>query len=145
MGAKERGRIAANDTAMGACSEIVLCSESQSTTDEAKLQRARQRTHDAKSWIRTFPQPWAYVCDYLAMEFAAGHRISMQTAWEDLRAKEWSGTKGERFGLNNDLRPVLARILLREHPEYKGKLEIRRSQSLDAVMGFGGEDGRFEY
>lgn len=137
---------AAAPTGIGTANERNKCangkdlhSRSHCNTEEKRLQAARQRVRDAEAWTTTFPRPWAYIKDFLASEYAAGHRISLQQPFESLRHKEWSGRRGEKFGLNNDLRPVLARMILREHPEYMGKLEIRRSTALDAVMGFGGK------
>lgn len=107
--------------------------QQDSTIDDWKRRRARQRVQDAYAWIQTYPKAFQFVRDYLRNEYDHGRKLSMQMAWERLREKEWSGTKGETFALNNDLRPALSRILLLENPQYKGKLELRRSP-LDALM-----------
>ena len=104
------------------------------TIDDEKRRRARQRIHEAQAWIQVFPQAFQFVNDYLRREYEQGHRLSMQVAWERLREREWTGTEGQTFALNNDLRPVLARIVVLQHPEYKSKLELRKSP-LDALMG----------
>lgn len=104
------------------------------TIDDGRRRRARQRVLEAYAWIQTYPRAFQFVNDYLRREFEQGHRLSMQAAWERLREKEWTGTEGQTFALNNSLRPVLARIILLQHDEYRSKLELRRSP-LDDAMG----------
>jgi hypothetical protein len=118
----------------GTRKERVSAQQDCTIIDDEKRRRARQRIYDAYLWIQTYPRAFQFVNDYLRNEYEQGHRLSMQMAWERLREKERSGTKGEAFALNNDLRPVLSRILLLENPQYRNKMELRRSP-LDSLMG----------
>lgn len=114
-------------------SEMVSAHLNSSIDDESRA-RLLRRIRDANAWCATFEKPFQYVCDRLEEDYRAGRRLSLQIVWEELRRKEWSGRRGESFRLNNDLRPVIARIILLQHPEYKSKLELRNSP-LDSVMG----------
>ena len=120
-------------TAATSESEKVSAHLNSSIDDEGRA-RLLRRIRDAYEWAVTFEKPFQYVCDRLEEDYRAGRRLSLQIVWEELRRKEWSGRRGESFRLNNDLRPVIARIILLQHPEYKSKLELRNSP-LDSVMG----------
>lgn len=111
-----------------------VCAQLNSSIDDESRARLLRRIRDAYEWAVTFEKPFQYVCDRLEEDYRAGRRLSLQIVWEELRRKEWSGRRGESFRLNNSLRPVIARIILQEHPEYEKKLELRRSP-LDALMG----------
>lgn len=105
-----------------------------STIDEDTKTHLLRRIRDGYEWIVTYPRPYEYVCQRLEEDYQAGRRLSLQIVWEELRRKEWSGRRGVSFRLNNSLRPVISRIILMQHPEYRDKLALRRSP-LDVVMG----------
>ena len=108
-------------------------SPNYSDWDDDQLDRARATLHEAEEWIHTFDRPYAYILDRLEEDFNAGRKLSVQVCWEELRHKEWCGRNGESFALNNSLRPAISRIIVREHPEYTEKIELRRS-ALDVVV-----------
>ena len=120
-------------TAATSESEKVSAHLNSSIDDESKA-RLLRRIRDANAWCATYEKPFKYVCDRLEEDFRAGRRLSLQIPWEELRRYEWSGKRGESFRLNNSLRPVIARIILQLHPEYRPQMGLRKSP-LDEVMG----------
>lgn len=114
-------------------SEMVSAHLNSSIDDDSRA-RLLRRIRDANAWCATYEKPFKYVCDRLEEDFRAGRRLSLQIPWEELRRYEWSGKRGESFRLNNSLRPVIARIILQLHPEYRPQMGLRKSP-LDEVMG----------
>lgn len=107
--------------------------EDQPNYSDCQLDRARSVLHEAEEWISTFDRPYAYILDRLEEDYNAGRKLSLQIYWEELRRKEWCGRNGESFRLNNSLRPAISRIIVREHPEFTEKIELRRS-ALDVAI-----------
>lgn len=87
---------------------------------------AMERVRQGYEWISQFPQAWERVQELAADEYEHG-RISMQHIWEEIRMKEWVAADGSDFKLNNNLRSVLVRILVKENPHYRERVEMRCS------------------
>lgn len=111
------------------------CGESTRTRGEAarngekaaRIERAIQLIKQADSWVREHEDVWAFVCRACVAEAEAGRQTSMQWASEMVRRKNFASFKKFGGGINNRYRPVLARRLVREHPECAPFIELRRS------------------
>lgn len=85
--------------------------------------------HYARLWIKENPEPWRHVKALLLQEAKAGRKASIAWAVEEVRKKDYSDIQGKPFKVNNSIRPALARIAVREHPELAPYIEMRRSMS----------------
>ena len=82
----------------------------------------------ADAWIAANRNAWAWM-NHQAAEYAAqGRRFSIGRLAEDCRYEmRLQGVDG--FQLNNDIRAVLARKMLKEHPMWGEFMTIRSSKA----------------
>lgn len=82
----------------------------------------------AKAWIAANRNAWAWMNHQAATYAAQGRRFSIGRLAEDCRY-EMRLRGVDEFRLNNDIRAVLARIMLKEHPEWGDYMSIRSSKA----------------
>lgn len=99
----------------------------ESGEEAARIERALQTVKDADEWTREHADAWDYMCRACIAEARAGRQMSMQWAAELIRRRDFASFKRYGAGINNRLRPVLARRLIREYPECARFIEIRKS------------------
>lgn len=123
------------------------CGESTRTRGEAarngekaaRIERAAEIAHDADEWVEEHPDVWRFATDLCLNEARAKRRVSMQYASEVIRKKDFASFKRYGSGINNRLRPALARRLVREHPEVAPFIELRKS-ALDLIGEVGADE-----
>lgn len=98
----------------------------------ARISRATEIAHDADEWVEAHKDVWRFATDLCLNEARAKRRVSMQYVSEVIRKKDFASFKRYGSGINNRLRPALARRLVREHPEVAPFIELRRS-ALDLI------------
>ena len=85
--------------------------------------------HYARLWIKENPEPWRRMVSLALAESRAERRFSVAWLAEEVRKKDYTNIEGKPFKLNNSIKPALARILIKEHPEVAPYIETRRSMS----------------
>lgn len=82
----------------------------------------------ALQWIKDNPDLWSKFKAYAVHEADQKRRVSVQWLLEDSRKHDYVNQNGEPCKINNTYAPVLARQLLKECPQVKPYLEVRRSR-----------------
>lgn len=82
----------------------------------------------ALQWIKDNPDLWSKFKSYALNEAGHKRRVSVQWLLEDSRKHDYVNRNGEPCKINNTFAPVLARQLLKECPQIKPYLEVRRSR-----------------
>lgn len=82
----------------------------------------------ALQWIKDNPDLWSKFKSYALHEADQKRRVSVQWLLEDSRKHDYVNQNGEPCKINNSIAPVLARELLKECPEVRPYLEVRRSR-----------------
>ena len=82
----------------------------------------------ALQWIKDNPDLWSKFKSYALNEAGHKRRVSVQWLLEDSRKHDYVNQNGEPCKINNTFAPVLARQLLKECPQIKPYLEVRRSR-----------------
>lgn len=82
----------------------------------------------ALQWIKDNPDLWSKFKSYALHEADQKRRVSVQWLLEDSRKHDYVNRNGEPCKINNSIAPVLARELLKECPEVRPYLEVRRSR-----------------
>ena len=104
---------------------------------EERLKRHEERTEPmsaetmyetAKAWIEANPSIWRSVKYVAEARARQGKRVSMKRIIEDLRDSYGVTWQTEAFKLSNSVTSALARFLVRECPEVKGHIQLKRSK-----------------
>ena len=104
---------------------------------EERLKRHEERTEPmsaermyevAESWIKANPNIWRSVKDTACSRARQGKRVSMKRIIEDLRDMYGVTWQTEDFKLTNSVTSALARFLVRECPEVKDQICLKRSK-----------------
>lgn len=104
---------------------------------EERLKRHEERTEPmsaermyevAESWIKANPIIWRSVKDMARSRARQGRRVSMKRIIEDLRDMYGVTWQTEDFKLTNSVTSALARFLVRECPEVKDQICLKRSK-----------------
>jgi len=107
------------------------CAEAaQSGADEyTDKQKANAARKDAKARLfRSLnPDLFAKLEKHALNETAHKRRFSVQRWIEEVRWKDHVNRIGESVKINNDFAPIFARMLVTEHPEVRGFIELRKS------------------
>lgn len=88
---------------------------------------ASESVYFARRWIEENPKAWAHIVDLAKADAKAKRRISISRLTELARATYYPRDESEPFKIDNRLRPGLARILAKEHPEVAPFIEFRRA------------------
>lgn len=113
-------------------------SDTKSRDEAVRIERARELAHEADEWVTAHKDVWRFATDLCLNEARAKRRVSMQYASEVIRKKDFASFKRYGSGINNRLRPALARRLVREHPEVAPFIELRKS-ALDLIGEVGAD------
>lgn len=106
--------------------------DSQSNTDVPKytpeqLDRAESTLNRFYQWREDNPQAWAFAEAIALNKAARGQRVSVRALVEAIRAHDLADVDGRPPKPNNDYAPIVARVLIIEHPEVSPHVERRRS------------------
>ena len=104
----------------------------QSNTDEPKytpeqLDRAESTLNRFYQWREDNPQAWAFAEAIALNKAARGQRVSVRALVEAIRTHDLADVDGRPPKPNNDYAPIVARVLIIEHPEVSPHVERRRS------------------
>lgn len=91
----------------------------------------------AMEWWKDNPDVRAEFTTYALDQAAHERRISVQYLSEIVRAKDRVNRRGDPCKLNNNWRPIIARLLVRQYPQIRPYIELRKS-NYDHLLG-GGE------
>jgi hypothetical protein len=81
----------------------------------------------ALEWIRRNPDIWARFKRHALNEAAHERRVSVQWLLEDVRKFDRVDNAGDVVKVNNSFAPIFARELVRQCPEIRPYIELRRS------------------
>lgn len=101
--------------------------EQRACNDAPNNNTVQVRTR-ALQWIKHNPDLWSKFKAYAVHEADQKRRVSVQWLLEDSRKHDYVNQNGEHCKINNTYAPVLARELLKECPQVKPYLEVRRSR-----------------
>lgn len=87
----------------------------------------------AYEWRNRNSSAWAYMLSLAKKETIAQRKFGVQFLIEEARKKSFATDDGSRFSINNSFAPAFARMLVKEHPEMKPYIELRKSE-LDGVI-----------
>lgn len=104
---------------------------------EERLARHEERTEPmsaermyevAESWIKANPNVWRSVKEMACTRARQGKRVSMKRIIEELRDQSGVMWQTENHKLSNSVTSALARFLVKECPEVKGHICLKRSK-----------------
>lgn len=107
--------------------------------EETARERAERIAKEADAWVSRHGDAWNYIVGMCVTEAEHKRTVSMQLAAEQVRKLDFASFQTPYGNINNKFRAALARRLVREHPEVKPYIELRRS-ALDLLDQ---EEGRF--
>lgn len=84
----------------------------------------RQRALD---WIKRNPDIWLRFKRYATNEASHKRRVSVQWLLEDVRKYDRVDSAGDVVKINNSFAPIFARELVRQCPEIRPYIELRKS------------------
>ena len=84
-------------------------------------------------WDKANPDAWPLIVDEAMREVENKRRFGVRWIMENLRKVERTDRCGEPFHWPNEYAPIIARRLVREHPECKPFISLRKSR-FDALM-----------
>ena len=104
---------------------------------EERLKRHEERTEPmsaevmystAKAFIKENPQVWQSMVNIACSRARQNRRVSMKRIIEDTRDTYGTTWQTENFKLNNSVTACLARFLVKECPEVKSHMLLKRSK-----------------
>lgn len=99
-----------------------------------QLDRAESTLNRFYKWREDNPQAWAFAEAIALNQAARGQRVSVRALVEAIRAHDLADVDGRPPKPNNDYAPIVARVLIIEHPEVSPHMERRRSV-FDVLLG----------
>lgn len=101
-------------------------------TDE-QLERGREKLRNAHAWRLKNPRAWAYLENIALQSAQDGKRVGGQQLVEAVRSHDFTDTEGKATRTNNDYAPIIARLLISDHPHLNAFIE-RRGCVFDVLM-----------
>ena len=95
--------------------------------DEHSIARARRTMNEAEEWRRLNPDRYAWIEGRLLDAAHHGRKMSVRECAERIRWHDFTDIEGRPVRLSNTITGALARMLVRDHPEARGSLILRRS------------------
>ena len=93
---------------------------------DKQMARGRRELHRAAAWRKANDDAYSFG-EHVALELAAaGLPISGRGILEAMRRKSFIDREGNDTTINNNMAPIVARWLAREHPEAAHLIERRR-------------------
>ncbi|MEE8717010.1 MAG: hypothetical protein SOI24_08235 [Coriobacteriales bacterium] len=99
--------------------------ESKSKYSAKQLEHAHRTVNRAQLWKDENPSAWQAMNELALKDARSGKRVSGSGLVEYTRKKEFTDIYGKPTVCNNDLAPVLARLIAKEHPVVARHLETR--------------------
>lgn len=94
---------------------------------EYRRRRGAEIEAMAADWMGSNPDAMRYIERRALEETAAGRRFSVRLLLEEARKRGFSDREGRGTKINNVIAPAVARALIREHPEVRPFVKLRRS------------------
>lgn len=94
---------------------------------EYRRRRGAEIESLAADWMRANPDAVRYIERRALEETEAKRRFSVRLLLEEARKRGFSDREGNRTKINNVIAPAVARALIREHPEVRPFVKLRRS------------------
>lgn len=82
----------------------------------------------AVEWRNANPEAWTYLVGMAKVYADRRQRFSMERLFQTARYDMGTNGHSQGFKVNNNTRASLARMMLEEHPEFKGLMEVRKSK-----------------
>ena len=122
-----------NAVGCGNCHETIVNGKAVSLAfdiaDDPETAEAKLWANRCARWRAANTQAWGYMVRTAKTEAEHGRRFSFTWVAEQTRRKSFVDAAGEPFKINNNIIPMLARDLVREHPELKPyMLRLRKSR-----------------
>lgn len=99
----------------------------------------------ARAWREACPEAWERLVSIAYEHKRKTGRVSIACVFEAMRAEERQKGHPGRYGLDNSMKPAIARLLAEEEPALSSSIAMRDS-GVDSVLAFermeGGEDGQ---
>ena len=92
-----------------------------------QLERAHRTISRAKAWTRENPSAWQRMNELALEDAGRGKRVSGSALVEDCRKKDFTDVYGKATRVNNDLAPMLARLISKGNPSVARHVEMRTS------------------
>ena len=89
--------------------------------------KAAETVRNALAWVRNNPTAWEYMTALALGEAAKTGHVSVAWLVEQVRRKDFATLDGSGFKVANRYRTVFARVLIKEHPELKGAINLSAS------------------
>ena len=82
----------------------------------------------AVEWRDANPDAWRHLVGMAKRYADQGRRFSMEKLFQHARYDMATNGHSQGFKVNNNTRASLARMMLDEHPEFKGLMEVMKSK-----------------
>lgn len=82
----------------------------------------------AEEWRERNPAAWAWAVGAAKRHVDLGMRFSMDQLMHQVRFEMATNGLSQGFKVNNNATSALARMMLAEHPEVSGYMEVRKSK-----------------
>lgn len=90
-----------------------------------------------RRWQADNPPAWSYGERFALDAYAAGHSVGGRAVVEAIRRRDFADRYGRPTKTNNDYAAIIARVLLREHPQMMQAIELRPCV-FDVLLPVGG-------
>ena len=81
----------------------------------------------AQEWIKANPDLWGKFTDYALKQAENERHISVAWLTEDVRQHDYVNRIGDPCKINNNFKAVFARLLIKQHPQVRPYITIRKS------------------
>lgn len=103
------------------------------------IERAKEKLRDFHDWHADNMRAWLWAERFALEAAAAGRHVGGAAIVEAIRGRDFADRWGTPTKTNNDFAPIIARVLLRHHPELRGHIELRKS-AFDLLIKAGAND-----
>lgn len=104
-----------------------------------KLDHAKKTLNRFMRWRESNMGAYTYAERHALLLHNRGERIGAQALIELIRNKDFWDADGRPTTINNGFSPILARVLISEHPELQESIELRRC-IYDVILGGAASD-----
>lgn len=106
------------------------------TYTERQIERGKAILREAVEWRKRNTRAWDYVVGVAKRAAMQHKRIGGRDLIEQVRRREFTSDGGTTTATDNNYAPIIARWLIREHPETAPCIECRATV-FDLLMGAG--------
>lgn len=108
---------------------------------DSQLARGRRKLIQFHQWRYDNPRAYEYGVSYALACHENGQHVGGSGIVEAIRSKDFTDEHGNPTRTNNDYAPIIARLIVVEHPHMRGSLEMR-SSVYDAFIPTDTTDGK---